>query len=140
MWVDDASYAKVIGRVCFYVVMVMDDYSRFALTSAYFIEVIQGLEGPDPLILQSKAETIHTSMISAAIRVVEGAPTRSAATPTSRLPNSKSPLPIWFTADTLPLRGSGETTWMLALRKAAKVSNPPLTSTSSGRATTRTEM
>ena len=59
MWAADASYSKVIGRVCFYVVMVMDDYSRFALTSASFIEVIHGLEGPDPLTLQSNADNTH---------------------------------------------------------------------------------
>ena len=49
MWATDASYFKVIGWVYYYMVTVMDDYSRFIIahklqrdmTSDSFIEVVQ---------------------------------------------------------------------------------------------------
>ena len=49
MWATDASYFRVVGWGCYYMVTVMDDYSRFILahrlqrdmTSDSFIEVVQ---------------------------------------------------------------------------------------------------
>ena len=49
MWATDASYFRVVGWVYYYLVTVMDDYSRFILahrlqrdmTSDSFIEVVQ---------------------------------------------------------------------------------------------------
>ena len=49
MWATDASYFRVVGWGCYYLVTVMDDYSRFILahrlkrdmTSDSFIEVVQ---------------------------------------------------------------------------------------------------
>ena len=49
MWATDASYFRVIGWGCYYLVTVMDDYSRFILahrlqqdmTADSFIEVVQ---------------------------------------------------------------------------------------------------
>ena len=58
-WLSESRPGWGRGTLRFGDVMVMDDYSRFALTSASFIEVIHGLEGPDPLTLQSNADNTH---------------------------------------------------------------------------------
>ena len=55
MWATDASYFRVVGWGYYYLVTVMDDYSRFILahrvqqdmTADSFIEVVPGCCGHD---------------------------------------------------------------------------------------------
>ena len=70
MWATDASYFRVVGWGYYYMVTVMDDYSRFIIayklqrdmTSDSFIEVVQ--EAVDRTGMDQVAVTHRTSLLS----------------------------------------------------------------------------